>query len=139
MYPFHLRLSIHAHTNSGPKFGIRLLSNENCKLIKSLKDNEPPRFDDLLHIPTPWHNCVIRIEDEPFNFIGKSSIAQNAVNEKTFTGEWVPGDLEAGEGGYYRLWKLPTAGDSVLCMDSQLFRDQKYPAPLASVKAWNAN
>lgn len=26
MFPFHLRFSIHAHNNAGPKFGISLLS-----------------------------------------------------------------------------------------------------------------
>ena len=107
MYPFHLRLSIHAHVNSGPKFGIRLLSNKECKIIRSLKTNEEtPVFDDLLHIPTPWHNCVIQLENENFYFIGKSSIAVQAVARGHYSGQWIPSKLEAGKGGYFCLKEL---------------------------------
>jgi pyoverdine/dityrosine biosynthesis protein Dit1 len=32
LFPFHIRLSIHAHNNSGPKFAIRLLPIEKMAL-----------------------------------------------------------------------------------------------------------
>lgn len=110
MYPFHLRLSIHAHNNSGPKFGVRMLSHKECKIIRSLKDSDAtPVFDDLLHIPTPWHNCVIKIEDEKdYYFIGKSEVALRAISNGTYGGKWVAGDIAVGKGGYFSVWKLPS-------------------------------
>ena len=55
MFPFHLRFSIHAHCNSGPKFGISLLSktgDNQCRPINTIQDHKEPRNTDLLHIPT---------------------------------------------------------------------------------------
>jgi pyoverdine/dityrosine biosynthesis protein Dit1 len=43
-YPRAIRLSIHAHNNAGPKFGVRLLR-------------------DLKYCSTPWHNCVVQLAD----------------------------------------------------------------------------
>lgn len=109
MYPFHLRLSIHAHCNSGPKFGIRLLSNKSCKIIRSLKDSDAtPVFEDLLHIPTPWHNCVIKVKNEDNYFIGKSEVALKAISKGLYGGVWVAGDISAGKGGYFSIWQLPS-------------------------------
>ena len=51
LFPLHVRLSIHAHNNSGPKFAIRLLPTD--KVSQSLVS------DKNLHIPTPWHNAVV--------------------------------------------------------------------------------
>lgn len=51
LFPLHLRLSIHAHSNCGPKFAIRLLNFE--KISSNLV------ADKNLHIPTPWHNVVV--------------------------------------------------------------------------------
>ncbi|KAI5962374.1 DIT1 [Candida pseudojiufengensis] len=63
MFPFHLRFSIHAHNNSGPKYGISLLSQngiDEILPINNLKDHKlPPTTTDLLHIPTPWHNSIV--------------------------------------------------------------------------------
>lgn len=51
LFPLHIRLSIHAHSNCGPKFAIRLLNVE--KISNNLV------ADKNLHIPTPWHNVVV--------------------------------------------------------------------------------
>ncbi|CAI5755542.1 unnamed protein product [Candida verbasci] len=59
IFPFHLRFSIHAHNNLGPKFGISLLNNLH---INNLSD----KSSDLLHIPTPWHNSIVKINDVYF-------------------------------------------------------------------------
>lgn len=105
MFPFHIRLSIHAHSNSGPKFGIRLLSRKDCKIIRSLNQNDSsPVFDDLLHIPTPWHNCVIKVAGDNMHYIGKSEVVLKAIENGTYGGEWVEGDLSKGQGGYFSIW-----------------------------------
>lgn len=107
MYPFYVRLSIHAHNNSGPKFGIRMLSHKECKIVRSLKHSDAtPVFDDLLHIPTPWHNCVIKVRNEELYYIGKSEVAAKAISHGHYNGKWVEGDLSAGKGGYFTIWKL---------------------------------
>lgn len=109
MYPFHVRLSIHAHCNSGPKFGIRMLCAKECKIIRSLEDNKAtPVFDDLLHIPTPWHNSVIKVQGEDLYFIGKSEVVKMAITEGTYGGKWIEGDLSAGRGGHFTIWKVET-------------------------------
>lgn len=106
MLPFHVRLSIHAHSNSGPKFGIRLFSAKECKVVKCLKkDSATPVFDDLLHIPTPWHNSVIKVKGQDLYCIGKSEVVKNAISHGTYNGEWVEGDLESGVGGHFIMWK----------------------------------
>lgn len=122
MYPFHVRLSIHAHCNSGPKFGIRMLCAQECKIIRNLKDSDAtPVFDDLLHIPTPWHNCVINVEGESHYFIGKSEVAMKAIATGTYQGTWVDGDLEKGQGGYFQIWKAdsPKFGPTIVQPVSQ--------------------
>lgn len=88
MFPFHLRLSIHAHDNAGPKFGVKLLASHNCKVIKSLEESNLPDFSDLLHIPTPWHNCVLKIPGKDFFFVTKSEVVKKALRAGSHIGEW---------------------------------------------------
>lgn len=88
MFPLHLRFSIHAHDNSGPKFGIRLLSNQRCKVIKSLEEVLSPNYDDLLHIPTPWHNTILVVENDPTHYITRTSAIMEAMMEGTHLGAW---------------------------------------------------
>lgn len=66
IFPYHLRFSIHAHTNSGPKYGIQLLTASDCFVINSLEDHCSPSLSDLLHIPTPWHNSIVVIGKQKF-------------------------------------------------------------------------
>lgn len=88
VFPFHLRFSIHAHNNAGPKFGIRLLASSKCKVIKSLQDSFLPMFDDLLHIPTPWHNCILKLDTEEYFFVCKSEVVKKALAQGSHLGEW---------------------------------------------------
>ncbi len=44
LYPTAVRLSIHAHTNAGPKFGVRLVP-------------------DLPFCITPWHNVLVEFSN----------------------------------------------------------------------------
>lgn len=55
---------------------------------------------DHLHVPTPWHNCIVEVEGHPQLYITMSSVAQSALAAGDFTGGWI----ESGEkGGYFYL------------------------------------
>lgn len=88
MFPVSLRFSIHAHINSGPKYGIKLLDPSTCKPIKSLEECTAPKYDDLLHIPTPWHNTVFKYEGEDYFFLTRSGVIKKAIAEGTHKGGW---------------------------------------------------
>lgn len=53
-YPQHIRLSIHGHPNSGPKFGVRLTR-------------------DMPDCVTPWHNCVVILSNSERVLMHKST------------------------------------------------------------------
>ena len=66
LFPLHIRLSIHAHNNSGPKFAIRLLPIN--------KVSEKLVADKHLHIPTPWHNVVLEDSEGKFLLMKKFQV-----------------------------------------------------------------
>ncbi|CCH58046.1 hypothetical protein TBLA_0A02470 [Henningerozyma blattae CBS 6284] len=106
-FPHHLRLSIHAHTNGGPKFGIKVISPEQCRIVKSLNDSSEPKSEDLLHIPTPWHNCVVKLTDQDDSYyLTKASVVKDALEKGVYEGTWYETCLEKGEGGHYILNKV---------------------------------
>lgn len=84
VFPFHLRLSIHAHHNGGPKYGICLLSRETCTPANHNQDQE----DRLLHIPTPWHNSVFRIENSDKYVVSPSLLAGEIERRGELVGGW---------------------------------------------------
>ncbi|OBA23381.1 hypothetical protein METBIDRAFT_36311 [Metschnikowia bicuspidata var. bicuspidata NRRL YB-4993] len=84
VFPFHLRLSIHAHPNCGPKFGIRLLNPEICSTGCHNQDEE----DRLLHIPTPWHNAIFKVSDAPKMIISPAKLAREYEENEGYTGGW---------------------------------------------------
>lgn len=106
LLPYHLRLSIHAHNNSGPKFGIRLLSHDKVRTVKSLSLEEMQASDDLLHIPTPWHNCVVDLEGKTCYYVVKSKVVKDAIESEEYTGKWIAGSY--GEGGRFFLQQTTT-------------------------------
>ena len=106
VFPHHMRLSIHAHTNSGPKFGIKIISPLQCKTIRSLDNEEEPTFEDLLHIPTPWHNCVVKIEENERFYLTKTKTVMDAIENGNYEGTWVKTDVETGVGGHYLLRRV---------------------------------
>lgn len=99
-FPMHLRLSIHAHNNSGPKYGVKLLDSKLCKAVKSIEECSTPSYDDLLHIPTPWHNSIFKLKGKEFYYITKSEIIKKAMIENDYQGSWKE------EEGYFELEKV---------------------------------
>lgn len=51
-------------------------------------DGDIMTSQDLLHVPTPWHNSVVEIEGHPTLYVTKSKIARSALKEGAFTGGW---------------------------------------------------
>lgn len=84
VFPFHLRLSIHAHHNAGPKYGIRMLNPEICKTVNHDQDEE----DKLLHVPTPWHNAVFKVSDQSKMIISNSKLREFYEKNDSYTGGW---------------------------------------------------
>ncbi|KAI9677069.1 MAG: hypothetical protein M1817_006908 [Caeruleum heppii] len=99
--PLHVRLSIHAHKNSGPKFGVQLLSNETCKPIQSLEKDLQRSTNDLLHIPTPWHNCCFQLEGDATTYVTKAKVVRDGIASGKYEGKWVEGFQ--GRGGHFLL------------------------------------
>jgi hypothetical protein len=92
-----------SHTNSGPKFGIELLDTAICKSARAISPFAEPNSasSDLLHIPTPWHNCVFKFTDSPIIYVAKSKIVRDALSEGLFAGGWIEG--RSGTGGYFEI------------------------------------
>ncbi|SMN19638.1 similar to Saccharomyces cerevisiae YDR403W DIT1 Sporulation-specific enzyme required for spore wall maturation [Maudiozyma saulgeensis] len=110
MFPHHMRISIHAHKNSGPKFGVKVISNQQCSIVKDLQNIEEPTFEDLLHIPTPWHNCVVKVTDSTDSekqnyFLTKSRVIKDALASGTYKGEWKETCFQSGNGGCFEIMK----------------------------------
>ncbi|KAK0545657.1 hypothetical protein OC845_005006 [Tilletia horrida] len=53
-FPDAVRLSIHPHDNSGPKFAV-------CLMHARYRLSDIHSDTSILHIPTPWHNVVLQI------------------------------------------------------------------------------
>ncbi|KAK1978786.1 pyoverdine/dityrosine biosynthesis protein [Colletotrichum cereale] len=88
LLPNHVRLSIHAHNNAGPKFGIQLFDPAVVRAVEGLSpDGTPMASRDLLHIPTPWHNCVAEVEGSPHLLVTKASVPREAISSGAVTGE----------------------------------------------------
>lgn len=84
VFPFHLRLSIHAHHNAGPKYGIRLLDTNVCCSY----NHNPDEDDRLLHIPTPWHNTVFKISGRDKMIVSSSKLASTFDDDEKYVGGW---------------------------------------------------
>ncbi|KJZ71017.1 hypothetical protein HIM_09596 [Hirsutella minnesotensis 3608] len=99
MFPYHVRLSIHAHNNAGPKFGIQLFGNQVRATNELSPDGDLVKSHDQLHVPTPWHNCIVEIQGHSTLYITKSSVAQGALAGGAFKGGWTP--LCTGGGSFH--------------------------------------
>lgn len=84
IFPFHLRFSIHAHHNAGPKYGVRLLDPEICTMSGHDQNEE----DRLLHIPTPWHNSVFKMVESNKYIISPSKLAKELEGNPKIKGGW---------------------------------------------------
>ncbi|RAH49993.1 isocyanide synthase family protein [Aspergillus brunneoviolaceus CBS 621.78] len=103
--PHFLRLSIHAHANRGPKFGICLFDRATTRLIRRvhrLADGLGSFVDDAsphqLHIPTPWHNCVLQFAGHQVVCVAKAKLVRDALASGQVRGDWVAADVAAGRG-----------------------------------------
>ncbi|OAQ64347.1 pyoverdine/dityrosine biosynthesis protein [Pochonia chlamydosporia 170] len=79
LFPHHVRLSIHAHDNSGPKFGIQMLGKGVVPTDVFPPNATTVDFCDQLHVPTPWHNCIVQIEGHSELYITKASAIWPAI------------------------------------------------------------
>jgi pyoverdine/dityrosine biosynthesis protein Dit1 len=106
-FPHHVRLSIHAHDNAGPKFGIRLLGR-NVRAVEQLSLGGPEmRSVDLLHVPTPWHNCLASVAGEGGTrtlVMTKAKVVKDALAAGSFSGGWTD-EGHQGLSGHFRLQK----------------------------------
>jgi pyoverdine/dityrosine biosynthesis protein Dit1 len=100
LLPNFVRLSIHAHSNRGPKFGICLFPRSQVHAIDAIVDRHAlcPSYE--FQVPTPWHNSIIKIEGDNMIYLGKAEIVQKAIEQGTFEGGWVE---DAIEGGHFAL------------------------------------
>ncbi|EUC51404.1 hypothetical protein COCMIDRAFT_31538 [Bipolaris oryzae ATCC 44560] len=99
LLPNYVRLSIHAHNNAGPKFAIRLLPADKVRAIDSLETCLEPNPVYEYQLPTPWHNCMIKVEGDEFMYLAKAQVARKALQTPGFEGSWVDGP----DGSYFSL------------------------------------
>ncbi|KAG6041256.1 hypothetical protein E4U41_005297 [Claviceps citrina] len=104
LFPHHVRLSIHAHDNSGPKFGIQMLGKDIIPTDVLPPNGSDNNSCDKLHVPTPWHNCIVEVRGDPNLYITKSSVARSAL----LSGDYAGGLHDAGQGEYVYL--IPRRG-----------------------------
>ncbi|KAL5000769.1 Pyoverdine/dityrosine biosynthesis protein-domain-containing protein [Aspergillus recurvatus] len=113
LFPHHIRLSIHAHTNAGPKFGIRLFPRGTVRaaptaqsfLSASVPETEAitnPLYE--FQIPTPWHNCLVRIEGVEGMLLTRSRIVRDAISRGLCEGGWC--QREGGQSGYFVIRRV---------------------------------
>ncbi|KAK0671253.1 Pyoverdine/dityrosine biosynthesis protein-domain-containing protein [Cercophora samala] len=105
LFPNYVRLSIHAHNNAGPKFGIQLVDPAKVRAVTSLSaDGELMTSIDLLHVPTPWHNCVVSLQGSEIMLMTKAKLARTALSKGSFTGSLTKSDSGRA---YFELTKRP--------------------------------
>jgi len=89
IFPHFVRFSIHAHRNSGPKFGIKLLPSDRFKHLTSFSELGKSDILDIgdakserkhLHIPTPWHNSLLEIKGSPYSYVCKAAVVREELS-----------------------------------------------------------
>ncbi|KAL1389702.1 Pyoverdine/dityrosine biosynthesis protein-domain-containing protein [Phyllosticta capitalensis] len=99
LFPSHIRLSIHAHDNSGPKFAIRLFPKHSVRVVEDLDSCGAQVSLDEYHTPTAWHNCLVYVDGEAAPYLVKARAAHKAIADGSFEGQWV----ETETGGHWAL------------------------------------
>lgn len=115
LFPDHIRLSIHAHINSGPKFGITLFDPAKTRVIDSLENlsSVAELSHDLLHIPTPWHNCVFQFSQSDLTFITKSKVIYDARKLNQIQVRWVQPDITKASGGFFETEPFESSSEDL--------------------------
>ncbi|KAI1197629.1 Pyoverdine/dityrosine biosynthesis protein-domain-containing protein [Nemania serpens] len=103
LFPNYIRLSIHAHNNRGPKFGIRLFPRNRVRAIDDVDGRHEPVPIYDFQIPTPWHNSTIKVEGDDMTYLAKACVAHQALASARYTGGWVE---NGDEGGHFALRKF---------------------------------
>lgn len=100
--PRHVRLSIHAHDNAGPKFAVRVMPwaikhAENTDVLVNAgnmtqEDASYGSWDakGTGHIPTPWHNTLVEVHTSGGRqvFLCRQSVIREAL-QRGMEGEYV--------------------------------------------------
>ncbi|PWN48392.1 hypothetical protein IE53DRAFT_199947 [Violaceomyces palustris] len=108
-FPDVIRLSIHPHNNRGPKFGINLIHR------RHLGGEEEQEDRAAFHIPTPWHNTVLGLDDREgqegrlndegcgkrFMLLKVCEMEKHRPKEGACELVFRQGDVGAGSGGFY--------------------------------------
>jgi hypothetical protein len=100
LLPTYIRLSIHAHSNRGPKFAICLLPRTRVRAIDTVANRHELSPSYEFQVPTPWHNSIIVIDKNDMLYLGKAEIVQKALDSGDFEGGWVD---DQALGGHFRL------------------------------------
>lgn len=76
------------HNNAGPKYGIQLFDPSRVRAVEALSpDGELMMSLDLLHIPTPWHNCVVKLANSGgVLLVTKAKVVRAALAKGSVTG-----------------------------------------------------
>jgi hypothetical protein len=128
LLPNYVRLSIHAHNNAGPKFAIRLLPASMVRAIDSLETRLEPNPVYEYQLPTPWHNCMIKVEGDEFMYLAKAQVARKALQSPDFDGSWVDGP----DGSYFSL-KRKSATTTAVATPPKLIIPGSTPTEKVSV------
>ncbi|EFW13625.1 dityrosine synthesis enzyme [Coccidioides posadasii str. Silveira] len=99
LFPNYVRLSIHAHDNRGPKFGINLFPKTMIRSIRSLETRHETQSSYDFHLPTPWHNSIIKVNGDEYMYVGRADIAHAGFDSPQFSGSWVSGP----NGGHFSI------------------------------------
>lgn len=106
--PRHVRLSIHAHDNAGPKFAVRVMPwaikhAENADVLVNAGTVTEEGARDASwdakgtgHIPTPWHNTLVEVHGPGGCqvFLCRQSVIKQAL-ERGMEGGYVEHELDA--------------------------------------------
>ncbi|KAI8625966.1 Pyoverdine/dityrosine biosynthesis protein-domain-containing protein [Xylariaceae sp. FL1651] len=102
LFPNYIRLSIHAHNNRGPKFGIRLFPRDRVRAIDDIDGRHEPVPVYDFQIPTPWHNSIVKVEGDQLVYLAKACVARQAIASGRYTGGWVD-NKEGEKGGHFLI------------------------------------
>lgn len=55
---------------------------------------------DQLHVPTPWHNCIVEVRGCSDLYVAKASAVQSALKCGDYEADWI---VAGEQGGYVYL------------------------------------